>query len=250
MQVDEEIVPIAFDPADNLVQVGDSKGRLAFLSYVPWYTLAVDVVLIGLFYGVDQESAAFGRLELDTAASRQAWRWLTYGWFHFTTLHLWVNVCTWSVYCGLVEVENGWWRTVALSQAGIVAGAFGCFWQRRLVPSGGDFVVVGTSGGIYSMIAVQIGFLALQWRALGTFKRIIHLSLLIGAVVCDVVVDVVMYDPQVSYASHVAGFVANAFLGLLVLRRTSWVPARVPAACGGVWGALMAAGAINAMVGF
>ena len=235
--------PIRFDPADALVR----SRRCPWASLVPWYSLGCAAFFVTVFYsGLD--SAPF---EIDTAKPRELWRTVTYAWFHYSPAHLWINVATWLVYCGLVETENGWARAAVLSQTAIVGGGLACFWQTRFI--GTEMVVAGASGGIYGMLAVQIGFLLLYWRTLHTVKKVSHVALLVGATVCEAVVTAVLFDPQTAYAAHLGGFLTNAFAGPFVLRLgrsgtgMGW---GVPGAAGLAAAAILIAGTVNALVPF
>jgi membrane associated rhomboid family serine protease len=240
-----DVDPVQFDPGDSLVR----SRRCPWLSYVPWYSAALSLALIPVFYS-GASTAAF---ELDTEKPRQVWRVVTYAWFHYSPAHLWVNVATFLIYSGLVELENGWARAATLSQIGIVGGAFGVFWQRRFVAT--PYTVAGISGGVYGMLASQIGFMAAYWHTLHTVKRVVHLALLVGAVACDVAVTVYTAaqggGPAVSYADHVAGFVTDAFASVFVLRTgRAGVPWLLPVCSGVVAACILVAGAVNVLVGF
>lgn len=231
------------DLEDNLAyaSVKDSRFRLyKCLLYVPWYSLFMALFLISMFYGVKE----FDGLALDSSYPKQVYRWLTYSWFHWSQMHLWINIATWMIYSGIVEIENGWWRTLVLSQIAVVGGAFGPFWQCRFTGDC-DFEIVGISGSIYGMLASQIGYSIIFWKQMSWAKRIIHIALVVSATVSDVVVTVLMYDPRISYADHVGGFVVNAFISSLVLDRSNRLVTIILGIIGIV---ILGAGCINTLI--
>lgn len=210
----ESFNPVAVDIEGNvatLVIVEESSPRWTrWLQVVPWTTLAWMVAYISIFYS----GAYFETLALDTDRPRVAYTWLTYSWFHLNSIHLWINMFTFLIFYGLYEVENGFLRALAVLHLGIVNGAFGILWQRRFFSGVENTLVIGVSGGIYAMLASQIGFLSLNWPDLSVMQRVVHTSLLASCVTSDIVVNVLYYNRVVSYSAHVGGFVIGVFSGL------------------------------------
>ena len=85
----QDASPITIDTEDNLLSEAQVKvsrsGPLRFALCVPWFTVLSSCFLVLMYYTVHE----FDALALDSAYPRQAWRWLTYAWFHWSTLHLW-----------------------------------------------------------------------------------------------------------------------------------------------------------------
>jgi len=79
-------------------------------------------------------------------------------------------------------------------------------------------VLAGISGCIYGLLAAQLGNIVLNWSAWGFYRRAWYTSVLVCATLSDVVVDIVMYSPEISYSAHVGGFVTGALVGLVVMR--------------------------------
>ncbi len=113
--------------------------------------------------------------------------------------------------------HHGHARLLLLQALTALGGAFGFGWEIRFLHET-DTVLAGISGCIYGLLAAQLGNIVLNWSAWGFYRRAWYTSVLVCATLSDVVVDIVMYSPEISYSAHVGGFVTGALVGLVVMR--------------------------------
>ena len=108
----------------------------------------------------------------------------------------------------------GSWSLASISFADIMRNR-GCVWFWLGDSIG--IIVAGLSGSIYGILACQLGNIVLNWSSWEFFRRLWYTSLLIGATVADIIVDIVMYSPDISYSDHVGGFITGACAGFVVM---------------------------------
>ena len=155
--------------------------------------------------------------------AREAYRWYTYSLIHFNVEHVTVNVITFFIYGTLVEMNALFLRTCAISFISIVGGALAVGFEFRLRGSH-PTLLSGCSGGIFGVMASQVGNLVINWRYMSSFTRLIYLSLILGAIASEIAMDVAFYNPQVSYAAHFGGFLSGAFAGLALMKHVKPIP--------------------------
>ena len=207
-----------------MTELTEVKPSTSVLLKLPWYTAAMSVVFVSMFYGVPEGSSAFDALALAVpGGARRAWTWYTYALLHGSTLHLWINMFSWGIYGALSEYENPpAWRTAAVSSASMVSGALAAGWQYRVLPHPRmPFVLLGASGGIYGLLACQVGNLVMSWSDAGLLYRMFAISALVSTTVTDVVLYCAVPDAQTSYSAHLGGAFAGLALGFLLPPRTS-----------------------------
>lgn len=191
----------------------------------PFYTPIMFMVYMSIYFTIctnPQDSRNDG-LDLDTGRGKEVYRWYTYSLLHLNAMHIGVNMFCLLIYCGLVEWDHGTWRTFAIHTCSILGGAFAAGWEARILKE--RLYVIGVSGGNYGMLSSQIGNLVLNWPELTLMRRIFYPLLLCSCVISDVVVNIVLYNDQISYSAHVGGFVFGVFAGMTLMkniRKLAW----------------------------
>lgn len=178
----------------------------------PYYTFAMFFVYIGIYFGLPYGSGPFEGLVMDTEKRREVYRWYSYSLVHFNDMHLASNMFTLCIYSGFVEWDNHFWRCFLIHFFSILGGVVGFGWEYRL--TGTEMILLGASGGVYGMLASQIGNLILNWPELDPVKKWFYVIMLVAALVSDIAVNTVMQNTNISYSTHVGGFIAGIFAGL------------------------------------
>ena len=93
-------------------------------------------------------------------------------------------------------------RTFGIHTISILNGAFK---QEVRFQHRSNIVLIGASAGMYGFLSSQIANIILNWIELTILQRIIYITLLVCATISDITVNIVMYDPQISYSAHVDG---------------------------------------------
>lgn len=236
--------------ADIIPVFHSKKSRMcAVARRVPWYTLSMFAVYMSIYFTICQNPKGDGRndgLELDTYKADEVYRWYTYSLLHLNGMHIGTNMLTLGVYGTLIEFDNGPWRVFLIHILSILGGAFGVGWESRFKQRERMYVI-GASGGNYGLLSSQVGNLVLNWPELTLIRRILYGGVLVSCVLSDVVVNIVLYNPDISYSAHVGGFVFGLFAGLSVMKNIrvlAW-ERRMKIVMGGIFGVLCLMSAIN-----
>jgi rhomboid protease GluP len=147
--------------------------------------------------------AVYGGLLPISWMGEEYWRFLAYGFLHFSPMHLIANsVCllAWGV---PIERRFGALRMAALYLGAIVIAGIG-----SVLMHSGVFVSAGASGGVSGLL----GALFLHWLkgrlALPASFFVINIGLNIA----------IAFVPGIDWQAHLAGFLGGMALGLAVLR--------------------------------
>ncbi|MFH4981460.1 hypothetical protein AB6A40_008169 [Gnathostoma spinigerum] len=152
----------------------------------------------------------------------EIWRYFTYMLIHVGIFHIIFNVMT-QVMLGIpLELVHKAWRIMLVYLSGVLAGS--------LVVSIFDpnVYLAGASGGVYALLAAHLAELIINWSEMEfAWVRAGVLTLLIGSDASLAIYQryYVREKDQVSYVSHLAGFIAGILMGIIVLRnfsRKSW----------------------------
>lgn len=184
---------------------------MLIISKLPFYTLAFFIIYICFFELISDKD--FLALELNTVYPTEIYRYYTYSLLHVNTSHIAINLYTWIIFSTIIEYDSGIWRTFLIHFVSIIGGAFGIGWQGRI--NNKTIRVVGASGGIYGMLSSLIGDLVLNWAEFSKYKKFSYISILSATIVSDIIVNILYYNPRISYSNHIGGFVYGIFGGLL-----------------------------------
>ena len=126
-----------------------------------------------------------------------------------------MNMYVWLILAGMVDYDNGFFRTFAMHTTAILGGAFGVGWEARLTHTN---LVVGASGGDYGMLSSIISDLVLNWNEMNRFKRLFYTGVLIDTIASEIITNTIYYNPMISYSNHVGGFLYGIVSSLLFSR--------------------------------
>lgn len=188
------------------------------LRRLPFYTLCMFIIYISIYFSIctDQNDSRISGLELNTSKGKEVYRWYTYSLLHAGKEHIGINMLCLLIYGSLVEFDNNSWRLLVIHVLSIFGGAFGAGWESRFKNE--TSYVIGASGGNYGLLSSQIGNLVLNWYEINLYKRIIYTILISSSVICDITVNIVLYNPDIAYSNHFGGFVFGLFAGLVFMK--------------------------------
>lgn len=145
----------------------------------------------------------------------QLWRWWTYQFTHVGANHVLLN-CILTLILGFpLEVLVRSLRMAVMFHCGVIGGAlFYGIWDAT-------DVVVGMSGGCYSLIGIHVAEIAMNWNRM-RFRnaRIMFLLFLVAMEVVNTYVGGVKDSndkrPSASNSTHFGGFITGLVMGTMV----------------------------------
>lgn len=183
----------------------------------PWHTCTMIITYITIFYTVARDSFAYDELVFNSNLTKEVYRWWSYSLLHYSPIHLWSNMLVMLVSGSLLEYGNYEWRTFCIYNLAIVGGVCGCGWSLRFIPRE-SMNLVGASGGCYGLLAAQTGYLMMNWPELGTVTRWFNTGMLVWSTSVDIVLSCVFPNPNISYSTHVGGFLTGAMASVCLAR--------------------------------
>lgn len=132
----------------------------------------------------------------------QYWRLLTSGFIHVSILHLLCNMVSLFSLAGAVEKRYGFRKSMVILLVSIIMGNLLEF------VTGPNKVCVGLSGGLYG----YLGALTVFYIKSGYFKDQVFRRNYLNTLYINVLIS---FMPNVSYISHLAGFVTGGFIAVL-----------------------------------
>ena len=133
----------------------------------------------------------------------QYWRYLAYGFLHFSLMHITVNsICllAWGV---PLERWFGPWRMVLLYLGSVVIAGMGSVALHQSL-----FISAGASGGVSGLL----GALFLLW-----LLRLVALPGSFFAINIGLNVAIALFTPGIDWQAHLAGFLGGMVLTGLIL---------------------------------
>jgi membrane associated rhomboid family serine protease len=188
------------------------------LAFALWFLFAVIHTALGIVpdftmakAGLDSLSPGWSDLRLyhDCHDYRlHLWRWFTYQFSHVGMLHVVMN-CLFNVIFGIpMEGIHGTKKMAIMYNIGVFGGACCVF-----VASAHD-VVVGMSGGCYSLVGMHLADLFMNWNK----KR--YRKLVVAFIFCLIGSDLWQFrstqKQNVSNAAHFGGCVAGFCIGIVI----------------------------------
>lgn len=154
-------------------------------------------------------------LILDPCVKWQLWRYFSYMFVHVGFLHLLTNLAI-QILLGIpLELVHKYWRVGLIYLLGVMSGALLFFMFDRNV------YLAGASGGVYTILSAHISNVIINWDEM-EFNWI--RALVLGTFVAsDIGISIYQYfssamPNKISYLSHIGGFIAGFFLGIVILR--------------------------------
>ncbi|MBO4219159.1 MAG: rhomboid family intramembrane serine protease [Erysipelotrichaceae bacterium] len=132
----------------------------------------------------------------------QYWRLLTSGFVHVSPLHLMCNMTSLFSLAGPMEKRYGFGRSMAILLLSVIMGNLLEF------VGGPNKVCVGLSGGLYGFL----GAMTVHYIRSGYFKDSYFRRSFFNTLYINVMIS---FLPNVSFMSHLAGFVTGGFLAVL-----------------------------------
>jgi membrane associated rhomboid family serine protease len=146
----------------------------------------------------------FGALVPEQWIDGQYWRLLSYGFLHFSLMHIAANsVCliAWGI---PLEGWLGARRIALLYLASILLGGLGSFWLQN-----GPAVTAGASGGVSGLLGALFALFLL---------RLVRLPPSFFAINIGLNLAVPFLVPGIDWQAHLFGFIGGAAVLLLILK--------------------------------
>lgn len=198
-------VPGVPAPEDDVPVYGFSRYPVVFI------VLALNALAYALLVITDGDFSisadtmlSFGALVPSEAIEGEYWRLLTYGFLHFSVMHIVANsVCliAWGV---PLEGWLGARRMALLYLASIVIAGIGSFLMQT-----GPTVTAGASGGVSGLLGGLFVLYLVRIVALPTSFFVINIGLNLA---------VPFMVPGIDWQAHLSGFVGGAVIMLVLLR--------------------------------
>jgi membrane associated rhomboid family serine protease len=214
--------------------------------WIPWHTFGMIVLYVILFYNIKKGSDDYNLLAFRSTETKDVYTWWTYSLLHFNEYHLYGNMMVLLASGGLLEYGNEVWRTTVIYNLSILGGVCGCGWSLRFIPRD-PTSLVGASGGIYGLLAAQIGYLMMNWPELSIPVRVMNTGLLVSSTSSDIILSCINPNAKVSYSTHFGGFLTGAMASVCFVHNIKplrWEKiAKITTGC--VLGGVLIAGFVN-----
>ena len=173
----------------------------AALCFIVWG--AVNITSLTLNTSTTNTAIAFGAYyKAFLTILSQYWRLLTSGFVHVSLLHLLCNMTSLFSLAGPVEQQYGFRKSMMILLLSIVMGNLLEF------VAGPNKVCVGLSGGLYG----YLGALTVYYVRSGQFRNASFRRSFFNTLYINVMIS---FLTNVSYISHLAGFVTGGFAAVL-----------------------------------
>ncbi|KAJ8611394.1 hypothetical protein CTAYLR_006486 [Chrysophaeum taylorii] len=157
---------------------------------------------------------------------RQIWRYAGYQFVHSSAGHITFNAIVQLLIGTPLELVHGFYRVGLIYELSVVMGAL---YVVFLLP---EDVVVGASGGVYSLFGVHLGHTILNFNELrrGLFNRWVRLALLATFIGVDISITANETGSgrdnraRTSYAAHLGGFFSGLMLSMWFLHEYAHYP--------------------------
>lgn len=182
--------------------------------YVPLFTLAASAAQVACFYAIAPTSS--DALGLPVPCPPAQWyRTLTNMFAHSDDAHLWINVGSTLILGSILETRNGFVRIAPIWYLSAFVGtAFHALISDRPVR------IVGSSGGVYALLAALLAELVMNWREMR--YRWLYLTFFVVVLILEVVLVTVDPQPNVAYGAHFFGALYGFAVGLCVVKNWRW----------------------------
>ncbi|KAL7076318.1 hypothetical protein ACQ4LE_004178 [Meloidogyne hapla] len=154
-------------------------------------------------------------LILNPCKKEEVWRYFSYMFVHVGFIHLLNNLLVQFLLGIPLELVHKFWRSACLYFIGVICGALLFFVFDR------DIYLAGASGGVYALLSAHIANIIINWSEMEfNWIRATIFGIFVSS---DIGVSVYQryfssMPNKVSYISHIGGFVAGLFLGIVLLR--------------------------------
>ncbi|CAG9760462.1 unnamed protein product [Ceutorhynchus assimilis] len=182
-----------------------------FLKNIPIAILAVSIFQV--FFHILSTAVIEKYLRFEPGKPLEIWRYATYMFVHEDWSHLALNVLIQCGFASLLEANQGRIRVLFIYALGGMTGVLGA---ACLHPA----VVVGASGGGYSLLLANVAVLILNFNTISyKIYRTVSISII---VLSDISYNIIHVSskkaPQVSWQAHFFGGLTGLFLGLVIFK--------------------------------
>ena len=184
---------------------------------LPWYVTAHIIVYIVIYnvYYPNDERLHF--LRLDTGHLVEVYRFFTHVFLHANASHLTANIiiiAALTFMCGTAW-HTQQWRIILLYSLGVLQGASGVGWEKRINRPNDRLIGIGASGAAYGMLGVNLSDVVFNWSAMPL--RWFRLFIVCAAIVGEIVSWYYVYEDSVTVSGHIGGFIGGVLGGPLLL---------------------------------
>eukprot|EP00440_Ansanella_granifera_P011303 gb/GFBE01012261.1/.p1 GENE.gb/GFBE01012261.1/~~gb/GFBE01012261.1/.p1 ORF type:complete len:441 (+),score=77.48 gb/GFBE01012261.1/:1-1323(+) len=144
----------------------------------------------------------------------QVWRFISYQYTHGSMTHIAMNTLL-TLIAGIpLEGYHGHLRTLIIFNVSVVGG--GLF---HVISRGHDKGLIGMSAGCYSLMAMHMADLIMNWKQNRWRKP--KFAFLIALILVDVVTAYLAKpDDATGHSAHMGGYLAGLVFGVLLVRNT------------------------------
>eukprot|EP00931_Biecheleriopsis_adriatica_P016787 TRINITY_DN12274_c0_g1_i11.p1 TRINITY_DN12274_c0_g1~~TRINITY_DN12274_c0_g1_i11.p1 ORF type:complete len:430 (-),score=55.99 TRINITY_DN12274_c0_g1_i11:151-1440(-) len=141
-----------------------------------------------------------------------AWRWITYQWTHADFSHVGMNIVLLLIAGIPLEGFHGHVRIAIVFNVSVIGGAL-----THMISKTHGMGLVGMSAGCYSLMAMHMADLIMNWHQNRWRKiKLLGLLLLIGLDVT--VAQLSAPDDPTGHSAHLGGYVAGLIFGIFLVR--------------------------------
>ena len=179
----------------------------------PFIFPCFSIAQLATYYSLDTSGNQLG---LTVPCPPGEWyRTLTNMFAHSSGFHLWSNVLSTLVIGIALEMRNGFLRVAPIWY---VSAVLGTLLQGLISPR--PVVILGSSGGVYAILAAFVAELVMNWSELALRWFYVVLVLLVLALELTVVSTV----PQsnIAYGAHFGGAAYGFTIGLCLVKNWRW----------------------------
>jgi membrane associated rhomboid family serine protease len=194
----------------------------------PYFLFLWTIVLISVFVFVDKSNYAYG-----CRNDVFQWRILTYHMFHLNIEHIVCNVTAFWLFGLYINMVYNDITNIIIYVLGVILSA--CTYHLDCDLKQSNTRIIGASGGICAIVgAVFVTAILRFWKGIyelgrehSMIDRITHAMVnymisftTIGSVFGMITYDIATYfievDEMISHIAHFGGYIAGAFIGLLI----------------------------------
>lgn len=212
-------------PEMNILSI---YSMLLYIKYIS-PALILSVIYIAIHFTL-QSTETYLLFTFDTQKLTRIYHLYTYSLLHSSHTHLFLNIAGHIPIGTVLHSDMSCMRLFLIHTSSVIHGAWGIIWQyflsnNAIFLKNPGIINVGSSAGFYGLYGAILPTLLHDWQLIHIWKRVFYTGMLVIIVIGETVSYVLLYNPQISYSSHLAGAIAGALTGtsLITVKSTQSV---------------------------